>query len=148
VGLVDAGGDDSPVVIVATEESLRALPKACAKQASRGATKLQTIIKSFCLRRCGILTGAILSIGRAAEVAPILMTGAAYYLASLPKSPTDQFMDLAYHVYILSTQSVNIEQTKPLLYATVVVLLFLTFALNIVAVLIRARMRRKMRSLH
>jgi phosphate transport system permease protein len=76
------------------------------------------------------------------------MTGAAYYLASLPKSPTDQFMDLAYHVYILSTQSVNIEQTKPLLYATVVVLLCLTFALNIVAVLIRGRMRRKMRSLH
>jgi phosphate transport system permease protein len=76
------------------------------------------------------------------------MTGAAYYLASLPKSPTDQFMDLAYHVYVLSTQSVNIERTKPLLYATVLVLLLLTFALNIVAVLIRARIRKRMRMLH
>ncbi|MCI0541935.1 MAG: phosphate ABC transporter permease PstA [Verrucomicrobiales bacterium] len=140
-----------PVVIVATEESLRALPQGLREASlALGASKLQTIIKIVLPQALpGILTGAILSVGRAAgEVAPILMTGAAYYLASLPKSPTDQFMDLAYHVYILSTQSVNIEQTKPLLYATVVVLLFLTFALNIVAILIRARMRKKMRSLH
>jgi phosphate transport system permease protein len=57
-------------------------------------------------------------------------------------------MDLGYHVYILSTQSPNIEQTRPLLQATVLVLLLLTFALNIVAILIRAQMRKKMRQLH
>ena len=139
-----------PVVIVATEESLRAIPPGLREGSlALGATKLQTIIKVVLPQALpGILTGAILSIGRAAgEVAPILMTGAAYYLASLPKSPTDPFMDLAYHVYILSTQSVNIERTKPLLYATIVVLLLLTFTLNFVAVLIRAHMRKKMRLL-
>ncbi|MEO5804478.1 MAG: phosphate ABC transporter, permease protein PstA, partial [Verrucomicrobiota bacterium] len=97
----------------------------------------------------GILTGTILAVGRAAgEVAPILFTGAAYYMASMPKSLTDQFMDLGYHVFILSTQSPNIEATRPILYATVLALLILTFALNIVAVLVRARMRANMRLLH
>jgi phosphate transport system permease protein len=139
-----------PVVIVATEESLRALPPGLREASlALGATKLQTIVKIVLPQALpGILTGAILAVGRAGgEVAPILMTGAAYYLAALPKSPTDQFMDLAYHVYVLSTQSVNIERTKPLLYATVVVLLLLTFALNIVAVVIRARLRKRMRLL-
>ncbi len=69
-------------------------------------------------------------------------------MASLPKSPTDQFMDLGYHVYILSTQSPNVEQTRPLLYATVLTLLVLTFALNIVAILVRARMRARLRLLN
>jgi phosphate transport system permease protein len=95
------------------------------------------------------LTGGILAISRAAgEVAPILFTGAAYYMADLPKSFTDQFMDLGYHVFVLSTQSPNIDQTRPILFATVVVLLLLTFALNIVAILVRANMRKKMRSIH
>jgi len=93
----------------------------------------------------GILTGGILSISRAAgEVAPILFTGAAYYMAGYPSHLTDQFTDLGYHVFILSTQSPNIEQTRPILYATVLVLLLLTFTLNIVAVLVRSHMRRKM----
>jgi phosphate transport system permease protein len=93
--------------------------------------------------------GGILAVGRAAgEVAPILFTGAAYYMASLPKSLTDQFMDLGYHIYILSTQSPNIEKTRPILYATVLVLLMLTFALNVVAILVRAHMRKKLRGLH
>jgi phosphate transport system permease protein len=60
---------------------------------------------------------------------------------------TDQFMDLGYHVFILSTQSPNIEQTRPILYATVIVLLLLTFALNFVAILVRSRMRKQMRML-
>jgi phosphate transport system permease protein len=97
----------------------------------------------------GIMTGAILAISRAAgEVAPILFTGAAYYMADLPKSLHDQFMDLGYHVFILSTQSPDVEKTKPLLYATVLVLLGLTFALNIVAIFVRASMRKKARMLH
>lgn len=140
-----------PVVIVATEEALRAIPMGLREASlALGATKLQTIMKIvFPNAMPGILTGAILAISRAAgEVAPILFTGAAYYMAGLPKSLTDQFMDLGYHVFILSTQSPNIEKTRPILYATVVVLLVLTFALNLAAILVRARMRRKMRQSH
>jgi phosphate transport system permease protein len=140
-----------PVVIVATEESLKAIPPGLREASlALGATKLQTIIKIVVPNALpGIMTGAILAISRAAgEVAPILFTGAAYYMAGLPKSLSDQFMDLGYHVFILSTQSPNIEQTRPILYATVVVLLLLTFALNLVAILVRARMRKKMRLMH
>ena len=115
-----------------------------------GATKLETILRIVLPQALpGILTGGILSVSRAAgEVAPILFTGAAYYMATLPTHLYDQFMDLSYHVFILSTQSPNIEKTRPILYATVLALLMLTFALNIVAILIRARMRKRMRSLH
>jgi len=140
-----------PVVIVATEESLRAIPIGLREASlALGATKLQTIIKIVLPNALpGILTGAILAISRAAgEVAPILFTGAAYYMAGLPKSLSDQFMDLGYHIFILSTQSPNIEKTRSLLYATVVVLLLLTFALNAVAIVVRARMRRNMRQSH
>lgn len=140
-----------PVVIVATEESLKAIPSGLREASlALGATKLETILKIVLPQALpGILTGTILAVGRAAgEVAPILFTGAAYYMASLPKSLTDQFMDLGYHVFILSTQSPNIEQTRPILYATVLALLVLTFALNIVTVLVRARMRARMRLLH
>jgi phosphate transport system permease protein len=139
-----------PVVIIATEESLRAIPQGLREASlALGATKLETIFKIVLPQAMpGILTGGILAVSRAAgEVAPILFTGAAYYMKDLPKSLTDQFMDLGYHTFILSTQSPNVEQTKPILYATVVVLLFLTFALNIVAILIRARMRKKLRLL-
>jgi phosphate transport system permease protein len=67
--------------------------------------------------------------------------GAAYFLPNLPARLNDQFMELGYHVYILSTQSPDVEATKPLLYATVLVLLVLTFLLNLTAVAIRARLR-------
>jgi phosphate transport system permease protein len=140
-----------PVVIVATEESLRAIaPGLREASLALGATKLQTIIKIVLPNALpGIMTGAILAISRAAgEVAPILFTGAAYYMAGLPQSLADQFMDLGYHVFILSTQSPNIEKTTPILYATVLVLLLLTFALNLVAILVRARMRKTMRQMH
>jgi phosphate transport system permease protein len=140
-----------PVVIVATEESLKAIPQGLREASlALGATKLQTILQIVLPQAMpGIMTGGILSVSRAAgEVAPILFTGAAYYMASYPKALTDQFMDLGYHVFILSTQSPNIEQTRPILYATVVVLLLLTFALNFVAILIRTRMRKQMRALH
>ncbi len=139
-----------PVVIIATEESLKAIPPGLREASlALGATKLETIIQVVLPQALpGIMTGGILAVSRAAgEVAPILFTGAAYYMADLPKSLTDQFMDLGYHTFILSTQSPNVEKTKPILYATVVVLLLLTFALNIVAILIRARMRKKLRLL-
>jgi phosphate transport system permease protein len=140
-----------PVVIVATEESLKAIPLGLREGSlALGATKLQTILQIVLPQALpGILTGGILAVSRAAgEVAPILFTGAAYYMATLPRSLTDQFMDLGYHVFILSTQSPNIDRTRPILYATVLVLLLLTLTLNIVAIFIRARLRRKMRMLH
>ena len=92
----------------------------------------------------GIMTGTILAVSRGAgEVAPILFTGAAYYLATLPKSLSDQFMNLGYHIYIMSTQSSDVEATKPIQFATTIVLLILTLSLNLVAVIIRSRIRRK-----
>jgi phosphate transport system permease protein len=133
-----------PVVIVTAEEALRTVPREMREASlALGATRWQTI-RNVLLPQAmpGILTGAILSIARGAgEVAPILFTGAAYYLPYLPTSPTDQFMDLGYHIYVLSTQSPDVDATQPLLYGTVLVLLLLTVSLNLTAILLRARMR-------
>jgi phosphate transport system permease protein len=68
-------------------------------------------------------------------------------MADLPRTLSDQFMDLGYHVYVLSTQSPNIEKTRSITFATVLVLLILTFALNFIAIIIRARVRKKLRAL-
>ncbi len=139
-----------PVVIVATEEALRAIPVGLREASlALGATKWQTVVRVVLPQALpGILTGGILAVSRAAgEVAPILFTGVAYYMASLPRSLTDQFMDLAYHVFVLSTQAPDVDKSRPILYGTVVVLLLLTFALNVVAILIRARVRRRLRQL-
>lgn len=137
-----------PTVIVATEEALRTVP-ADLREASLalGATQWETIRRVVLPSSVsGILTGGILGVSRGAgEVAPILFTGAAYYLPYLPGDVTDQFMHLGYHVLILSTQSPDIEATKPLLYGTVFVLLALTFLLNLTGVVIRARTRSRLR---
>ncbi len=134
-----------PVVIVTTEEALRSVP-ASQRLASLalGATVSQTLRRVVLPAAApGILTGAVLAVSRGAgEVAPILLTGAAYYLPELPKGLSSQFMHLGYHVYVLATQSPDVEATRPLLYGTVLALLGLTVALNLVAVLIRARVRR------
>jgi phosphate transport system permease protein len=134
-----------PVVIVSVEESIKAVPRDLRDASlALGATKWQTIRKVVLPgARSGILTGTILAVSRGAgEVAPILFTGAAYYLATLPHSLNDQFMSLGYHIYIMSTQSVNVDQTLPIQFATTLVLLMLTFTLNFVAVIIRSRLRR------
>jgi phosphate transport system permease protein len=135
-----------PVVIVATEEALRAVPRELREASlALGATKFQTVFNVVVPQASpGILTGTILAVSRGAgEVAPILFTGAAYFLPLLPKSLSSQFMTPSYHVYVLSTQSPDVDATKPILYATVLVLLALTFTLNIAAVIVRARMRRR-----
>ncbi len=139
-----------PVVIVATEEALRAIPTGLREASlALGATKFQTVVRVVLPQALpGILTGGILAVSRAAgEVAPILFTGAAYYMANLPRALSDQFMDLAYHVYVLSTQAPDVDKSRPILFGTVVVLLLLTFALNLVAILIRTRVRRRLRQL-
>ena len=78
-------------------------------------------------------------------MAPILFTGAAYYLPDLPSHLNDPFMNLGYHVYVLATQSPNVDKTRPLLYGTVLVLLGISFALNLGAFILRARMLRRAR---
>jgi len=137
-----------PVVIVAVEEALRAVPEDLrAASLALGATKWQTILKVVLPNATsGILTGTILAVGRGAgEVAPILFTGAAYFLPHLPESLSDQFMNLGYHVYILATQSPDVEATKGLQYATVLILLLVTFGLNLIAVMLRYKLRKASR---
>ena len=135
-----------PVVIVSVEEALRSVPQDYrAAGLALGATRWQTIRKVVIPNSIsGILTGTILAIGRGAgEVAPILFTGAAYFLPHLPQKLSDQFMNLGYHVYIMATQSTDVEATKGIQYATVAILLLVTFTLNFVAVLIRYRIRKR-----
>jgi phosphate transport system permease protein len=133
-----------PVVIVSVEEALRAVPQSFREASyALGATKSQTIFRVVLPDAVsGVLTGGILAVSRGAgEVAPILFVGAAYFLPHLPSKLNDQFMELGYHIFVLTTQSPDVEATKPLLYATVLVLLGLTFLLNVVAVVVRARLR-------
>lgn len=147
-----------PVIIVTTEEALKAVPLSHREAAyGLGATRWQMIRRVVLPQALpGILTGAILSISRGAgETAPILFTGAAYFLPRLPVTklfgvipminPLDQFMELAYHIFIMATQSTNVELTRPIQYGTALVLLALTFTLNLGAILMRIRFRRKLR---
>jgi phosphate transport system permease protein len=137
-----------PTVVVATEEALRAIPAAHREVAyALGATRLQMVRRVVLPQAVGgILTGGILAVSRGAgEVAPILFTGAAYFLPYLPKKLNDQFMELGYHIYVMATQSPDVEKTKPILYSTVFVLLALTFGLNFAAIWVRSRIRRRLR---
>ena len=135
-----------PVVIVSVEEALKTVPRDLrAASLALGATKWQTIWKVVIPGSItGIMTGTILAVSRAAgEVAPILFTGVAYYLATLPGSLSDQFMVLGYHIYVMSTQSANVDQTMPIQFGTTLVLLMLTFILNFSAIILRYRIRKK-----
>jgi phosphate transport system permease protein len=136
-----------PVVVVSVEEALQAVPQAYRNaSAALGATKSQTIFRVVLPDALpGVLTGAILAVSRGAgEVAPVLFVGAAYFLPHLPERLNDQFMLLGYHIFVLATQSPDVEQTKPLLYSTVLVLLLLVFLLNTVAIAIRTRLRMRL----
>ncbi|HLP42934.1 MAG TPA: phosphate ABC transporter permease PstA [Fibrobacteria bacterium] len=135
-----------PVVIVSVEEAIKTVPRELREASlALGATKFETIRKVVVPNSLtGILTGGILAVSRGAgEVAPILFTGAAYFLPNLPTSFTDQFMELGYHIYIMSTQSPNVEETRGIQYATTLVLLLLTFALNFSAIFLRYQMRKR-----
>jgi len=137
-----------PIIIVSSEEALRSVPKSLREGSlALGATKWQTIYKNVLpYSMPGMLTGAILGIGRAAgETAPILLTVAAFYLPKLPKSIFDQVMALPYHLYVLATQHPDIEKVRPLQYATALVLLALVLGVNLVAILFRIHIRKKYR---
>jgi len=136
-----------PVVVVATEEALRRVPPELRDASlALGATRLQTIVRVVLPEAAsGILTGGILAVSRGAgEVAPIMFTGAAYFLRDLPTHLNDPFMNLGYHVYVLATQSPDVDRTRPMLYGTVLVLLVLTFLLNLTAISIRHHARRRL----
>ncbi len=95
----------------------------------------------------GILTGVILGLERAAvETAPILFTGAAFYLPTLPTSPLDPTMALPYHIYVISTQVPGMPIT--IQYATVLVLLSFVLVMNLIATLVRSRARARRQSCH
>lgn len=137
-----------PTVVVATEEALRAIPQSYREVAySLGATRWQMIRRAVLPQAVGgILTGGILAVSRGSgEVAPVMFTGAAYFLPELPTRLNNQFMELGYHVYVMTTQSPDVETTKPILYSTVLVLLLLTFTLNFTAIMIRAQIRKRLR---
>ena len=133
-----------PVIITASREALASVPYQFREVSlSLGLSRWQTIRHSvlpFAIP--GILTGAILSLARAAgETAPILFTVAAFYLPKLPASIFDQAMALPYHLYIISTQIPNIAvKTR---YATAMVLVGISFTMNIFAVIIRSHLRKK-----
>lgn len=135
-----------PVVIISVEEAIKTVPQDLrAASLALGATKWQTIRRVVIPQSLtGIMTGAILAVSRGAgEVAPILFTGAAYFLPHLPGSLSDQFMELGYHIYIMSTQSTNVDATRGIQYATTLVLLLLTFLLNFSAIFLRSRVRAR-----
>ena len=139
-----------PWTITASEEALKAVPNSFREGAlALGATKWQAIrtnVLPYALP--GMLTGSVLGLARAAgETAPIMFTGAAFYLPHLPRSLKDQFMALPYHLYIMATQHHAILQVRPLAYGTAIVLLALVLGMNLTAIVIRYR-RRRQREIH
>jgi len=135
-----------PTVIVASEEAIRAVPKGLREGAlALGATPWQTIFRNVLpYAMPGILTGNILALGRAAgETAPILLTGAVFSITTIPTTPADKFMALPYHLFILSTQSNQMQLALPMAYGTALTLLLLVLGLTTLAALLRAYFRRK-----
>lgn len=133
-----------PVIITASREALDSVPQSFREVSfSLGASKWQTI-RNIVLPNAipGIITGAILGLGRAAgETAPILFTVAAFYLPELPKSVFDQAMALPYHLYVISTQVPNVDEK--IRYGTALVLLALVLFVNLVAIVIRYKYRKR-----
>jgi len=134
-----------PLVVTASEQAFRAVPKDYRDASyALGATKLQTLVKVvFPSAASTIITGIILSIGRVAgETAPIIFTGAAFY-TSKTGGLFNEVMALPYHIYILATAGTSIEQTRPIQYGAVAVLLALVLGISSIGVWMRARMRRR-----
>ena len=135
-----------PVIIGASEGALKAVPQTYREASlALGGSKWQTISRVVLPAALpGILTGSILGIGRAAgETAPIMFTAAAFYITRLPSSIFDEVMALPYHIYVLATAGTHIEETRPLQYGTALVLIALVLGINLVAIIIRTRIRRR-----
>ena len=143
-----------PVVIVATEEGLAAVPQ-MVRQGSRalGATQFETLLRVVLPAAApGMLTGLILAMARAAgEVAPLMIVG---MVKLAPTLPIDQhapfvhlerkFMHLGFHIYDVGFQSPNVEAAAPLVFATTALLIVMVVSLNLTAILLRNRLRRRL----
>lgn len=135
-----------PIVIVTTEEALRAVPNSFREASlSLGATRWRTTMKVVLPNAVsGIVTGAILSMGRAVgETAPIIFTAATFYTRKLPKSPLDEVMALPFHIYGLVTEGVYPDKQLPIAYGSALVLLVLVLVLSGAGIYLRYRTRRK-----
>jgi len=142
-----------PVVIVATEEGLAAVPRDY-REASLGlgATKFETIL--WVVLPCAvpaIMTGLILAMARAAgEVAPLMLTGVVKLAPTLPLDGSwpffhldRKFMHLGFHIYDVGFQSPNVEAAKPMVYITTLVLITVVVLLNFTAIILRNHLRKK-----
>ena len=133
-----------PVIISTAEEALRAVPQSFrVVSIGMGGTRWQTIRRIVLPQAMpGILTGVILGLNRAAgETAPILFTGAAFFLPRLPGSIFDQTMALPYHLFVISTQVPGMP--LQIQYGTASVLLVFVLTMNILAASVRSWQRRK-----
>ncbi|MCA9461848.1 MAG: phosphate ABC transporter permease PstA [Nitrospira sp.] len=142
-----------PVVIVATEEGLSAVPREYREGSlGLGATKLESLIRVVIpCAMPGILTGLILAVSRATgEVAPLMLTGVVKLAPSLPVDSffpfvhlDRKFMHLGFHIYDVGFQSPNVEAAKPMVYVTTFILVLVVILLNLAAIALRSRMRRR-----
>lgn len=133
-----------PVIISTAEEALRSVPNSFrVVSISLGASRWQTIWRIVLPQSIpGIITGIILGLERAAgETAPIMFTGAAFFLPLLPNSPLDPTMALPYHLFVIATQIPGMP--VQIQYGTVLVLLAFVLGMNVIATLIRSRARKK-----
>ncbi len=140
-----------PVVIVASEEALAAVPRSMREASlAMGATKFQTILRVVLPAAApGILTGLILAMARGAgEVAPLMLTGVVKLAPELPLDGVfpffhmdRKFMHLGFHIYDVGFQSPNVEAAKPMVYTTTILLLLIVVLLNLTAIVVRNRLR-------
>ncbi|MHC8441542.1 MAG: phosphate ABC transporter permease PstA [Candidatus Eutrophobiaceae bacterium] len=146
-----------PVVIVATEEGLARIPSSLRESSlALGATRAETLWRVLIpMSSPAIMTGMILAVARAAgEVAPLMLVGVVKMASSLPIDdippfvhPERKFMHLGFHIYDLGFQSPNVEAVRPLVYATALVLILIIVSLNLLAIMIRNRLRDKYKNL-
>lgn len=142
-----------PVMIVATEEALAAVPRGVREAAlACGASKWQSILRVVLPASLpGILTGVILAMARGAgEVAPLMLVGVVKLAPELPLDltapfvhPERQFMHLGFHIYDLGFQSPDSEAAKPMVFATTLLLISVVVVMNLAAILVRNRLRRR-----
>jgi phosphate transport system permease protein len=133
-----------PVVIVATRESLQAVPHAFREACwNMGATRWQTIRRVVLPNSVsGILTGVILEVSRTTgETAPIMFTGAAFFIPVLPESVFDQTMALSLHLFVVSTQVPHVPDALP--YGVALVLISMVLLMNSASIALRMHLRGK-----
>jgi phosphate transport system permease protein len=142
-----------PVVIVATEEALAAIPRGLREASlSLGATKFQTLLRVLLpMATPGIITGFVLAMARAAgEVAPLMITGVVKLAPSLPIDGQfpyihleRKFMHLGFHIYDVGFQSPNVEAAKPMVFITTLLLLSIVVLLCLTAIILRNNMQKR-----